>query len=308
MTFRWQATDCCGPDYEVNFSVTLFENGQIRFDYGDQPVAYDINNIYQSIGVSAGDGAHYTLSSKASLSSYDNISSSLWDHEFGYDDPGVLWTDNTDGSGVILRATSGSVDVNTIGTYTLEYTYTNSQGTGATITRTVNVVPADAIPPTITLVGSGTVNISQDSNWSDSGATWSDNVDGTGTIATASSGSVNVAVAGTYPLIYQYVDVAGNTGSTTRTVVVTAPIISAGAGGGGGGSYVAPAPTQPSTIPQSTSATPIVVTYKNIAQDTFEVDNKTSKKPKILTTTTTLKNGTKVAIYRTLPNGKELKI
>ncbi len=40
VTFRWQATDCCGPSNPVNFSATLFRNGQIQFNYGDQPMDY----------------------------------------------------------------------------------------------------------------------------------------------------------------------------------------------------------------------------------------------------------------------------
>lgn len=159
----------------------------------------------------------------------------------------------------------------------------------------------------MTLVGSGTISLANGATYTELGATWSDNVDGTGTIITANSGSVNTTVAGTYTLTYRKVDIAGNTGSTTRTVVVAAPVVSSGGGGGGGSSYVAPAVTQPSTTPQSTT-TPIIDTHKSITKDSFDIDNKTPKKSKTLTTTTTLKNGTKVVVYRTLPNGKELKV
>lgn len=193
MTFRWQATSCCGPDEPVNFSVTLFANGQIRFDYGDQPTAYDAGNIYQTIGVSSGDEVHYSNSPKASLASYNYISGSLWTYAYGYDDPGATWTDDYDGSGSIVSATSGTVDINTVGTYTIDYTYTNSQGASSTVTRTVNVVPPDSIAPVVTLVGSGNMDIALGATWSDSGATWTDNVDGTGTILSATSGSVDTS-------------------------------------------------------------------------------------------------------------------
>lgn len=86
--------------------------------------------------------------------------------------------------------------------------------------------------PVVTLVGSGTVSLTQGSAYTELGATWSDNVDGTGTLDTTSSGSVNTSVAGTYTLTYSKIDAAGNTGSTTRTVTITA--VSSGGGGGGG--------------------------------------------------------------------------
>lgn len=387
VTFRWQAKDCCGPNFSVNFSATLFSNGQIQFDYGDHPVPYD--SIYQSIGVSSGDGTHYTLSPKSSLSSYDNISSSLWSYAFGYNDPGVTWTDSVDGSGRILLASSGSVDITTPGTYILEYTYTNSRGTGATVTRTVNVVNADSIAPVVTLVGSGTVRIPQGTIWSDSGATWIDNMDGTGSISVASSGSVNSSVIGTYILTYRKIDAAGNTGSVNRTVIVTditppvltlidsgsisisqgsswtdlgarwtdnidgtgtittatsgsvnaavawtytltyikvdaagntgsitrtitvSPISGGGGGGGGGGS--SSSFSTPSISTTTNTSTPVVTpnttttVTKNTTQEVIQKVVVDSKKATVVSTPTTLKRWTVIIVYRTLNNGKQVK-
>ncbi len=45
-------------------------------------------------------------------------------------------------------------------------------------------------------------------------------MDGSGVISTASSGSVNTLVAGTYSLMYSYTDKGGNTISVDRTVIV----------------------------------------------------------------------------------------
>ena len=59
----------------------------------------------------------------------------------GFVDPGASWTDIVEGSGVILTATSGTVDTNTPGSYVLEYTYTDAAGNaGNVVTRTVIVV------------------------------------------------------------------------------------------------------------------------------------------------------------------------
>jgi S-layer homology domain/Domain of unknown function (DUF5011) len=68
----------------------------------------------------------------------------------------------------------------------------------------------------------------------DAGATWTDNFDGTGTIV--ASGTVNTAIPGTYILTYRKTDAAGNIAiPVTRTITVTAPVISGGSGGGGSG-------------------------------------------------------------------------
>lgn len=87
----------------------------------------------------------------------------------------------------------------------------------------------DATAPVLTVVGSTNPTIAHGSTYVESGATWADALDGTGTVSVASSGSVNTSTVGVYVLSYWKVDAAGNTGSTvTRTVTVTdqtAPIV-----------------------------------------------------------------------------------
>ena len=74
-----------------------------------------------------------------------------------YVDQGATCTDDRDGD--LAVTLSGSVDVNTVGAYTLTYTCTDSAGNEATATRTVTVT--DGTPPTITLNGPSpaTVNV-----------------------------------------------------------------------------------------------------------------------------------------------------
>ena len=142
-------------------------------------------------------------------------------HGSMFSDSGADWTDNFDGAAHLSIASSGTVDTSTLGTYTLEYTYTDVAGNiGNTVTRSVTVT--DATPPVVVLQGSGTVSIPQSSLYTDDGASWTDNVDGTGTIDPASSGTVDTSILGTYTLEYTYTDVAGNIGNTvTRSVTVT---------------------------------------------------------------------------------------
>jgi hypothetical protein len=91
----------------------------------------------------------------------------------------------------------------------------------------------DVTRPIVTLIWPANLTILQWSVYSESGASWTDNLDGTGTLVSASSGSVNTALTGSYILQYSKTDTAGNMSiliSRTVTVIAwvdtTAPIIS----------------------------------------------------------------------------------
>ncbi len=71
-----------------------------------------------------------------------------------------------DGSGFISNASSGTVDTNILGTYTIEYQYVNGSGATGSILRTVHVV-GDLTPPVVTLIGSGSMTIAQGSIFTD---------------------------------------------------------------------------------------------------------------------------------------------
>ncbi len=58
VTIRWQASTIAPDNSAVDFSVVLSENGEIRFDYG-----ITNTSVTPTIGVSNGDGTHYTLAS-----------------------------------------------------------------------------------------------------------------------------------------------------------------------------------------------------------------------------------------------------
>ena len=113
-----------------------------------------------------------------------------------------------------------------VGTYIIEYNYTDTAGnTGTTVTRTVNVV--DTTAPVVTVNGATGVTIERLSSYIESGASWIDAIDGTGSIPAPTSGSVNTGVVGVYVLEYSYTDAQGNTGTAIRTVTVvdtTAPL------------------------------------------------------------------------------------
>ncbi len=149
--------------------------------------------------------------------------------EYGdkYSESGATWTDNLDGSWSIDTPISGSVNTWVLGTYILIYNTTDVAGNSWTINRTVIV--KDTTAPVTTLNGTSTVNIEFGNNYTELGATQTDAVDGSWTITTPTSGSVDTWALGTYILEYYTIDSSGNTGNTvTRTVIVrdtTAPII-----------------------------------------------------------------------------------
>jgi hypothetical protein len=137
-----------------------------------------------------------------------------------YTEQGATWTDVEDGSGTIASPTTGSVNTSVLGTYTLTYTYTDAGGKSDTETRTVTVSNTPNDCPFVTLVGNASISISLNGTYTEQGATFEDIQDGSGTIATPTTGSVNTAVAGTYLLVYSYTDLNGCTESVSRSVEV----------------------------------------------------------------------------------------
>ena len=139
---------------------------------------------------------------------------------------GATYTDAgataTDASGTMTVVTTGTVDADTVGEYTLTYTSTDPSGNAATATRTVNVV--DTTDPVITVLGTNPATVEYGTTYTDAGATATD---ASGTITVTTNGEVKASV-GTYTLTYVATDPSGNTATATRTVNVvdtTAPVI-----------------------------------------------------------------------------------
>jgi hypothetical protein len=130
-------------------------------------------------------------------------------------DAGATAADFKDGS--VTVTVTGSVDADEAGVYTLTYSAEDSDGNIAKpMTRTITV--ADTVGPVITLNGETSMEINQDSDFSDPGATATDAVDGSVRVVT--TGSVDPSAAGTYTLTYNAIDSAGNKSSLARTIVV----------------------------------------------------------------------------------------
>jgi len=146
-----------------------------------------------------------------------------------YTDAGATANDNYDGNITANISTSNSVDIITVGSYTVTYDVIDSSGNIATqIKRTVNVV--DTTPPVITLIGSDPETVEVNTNYTDAGATANDNNDGNLTSSVVTVNWVDITTIGSYSVTYDVTDSNGNVATqVTRTVNVvdtTPPVIS----------------------------------------------------------------------------------
>lgn len=166
------------------------------------------NEVTRTVNVVAGDTPVITLTGSGTLTL--EVGSS-------YSDLGATASDSEDGDITANITSSGSVDTSTLGTYTLTYDVTDISGNVATqVTRTVNVV--DTTKPVITLQGANSMQVYQNTAWTDPGYSCSDNYD-TNCVVTA-SGSIDMATPGIYTFSYTATDSSGNIESIIRQVEV----------------------------------------------------------------------------------------
>lgn len=141
-----------------------------------------------------------------------------------YTDAGAIASDNYDAATPVTAV--GLVNTSATGSYTLTYNHTDAGGNAAAeVTRIVNVV--DTTKPLITLVGSGTIVHQVWTAYTDAWASFSDAIDGTGSVTW--SGLVDGMTVADYTLTYNHTDRSGNSAiQATRLVRVVdtwAPVI-----------------------------------------------------------------------------------
>ncbi len=195
-TMYYDATDRAGNHAQtLSRTVNVVEGADITPPIitiiGENPLVVDLNGIYQEAGATAMD----------------------------------------DSDGNVSVVTTGSVDMSTLGVYTISYDATDSAGNSVTQTRSVHVSLPDVTPPVITMMGDNPVEVKMNHTYVDPGATAVDDRDGE--VAVVVTGSVNTSVVGTHTLTYIAKDDADNTSSLTRTVNViewvnSAPLAEAG--------------------------------------------------------------------------------
>ena len=87
-----------------------------------------------------------------------------------YNDAGATAVDSNGNS--LNVSSTGNVNTNIVGTYTITYTATDSEGRVSIATRTVVVI--DSTPPVITVTGDNPVTVELGDGYTDAGATASD--------------------------------------------------------------------------------------------------------------------------------------
>lgn len=131
---------------------------------------------------------------------------------------GATVTDDVS-TGLTASVTSGSVDVNTVGTYPIVYTSTQD-GDGNTGTNTRTVTVRDTTAPTIEVTGSDQT-ITVGDTYTDAGATATDACGGSLTSSIVVTNPVDTTTPGEYTVTYAVSDNAENAATeATRTVVV----------------------------------------------------------------------------------------
>jgi formylglycine-generating enzyme required for sulfatase activity len=133
-------------------------------------------------------------------------------------EPGAAGHDARDGNLTASITVSGTVDMNTTGTYILTYSVADAAGNESNASRTVTVV--DTTNPVLTLLGDTNMSQAKDSAWVDPGVTASDSLDGNLTNSITITGTVDVNTTGVYTLTYSVSDGASNEANATRTVNV----------------------------------------------------------------------------------------
>jgi hypothetical protein len=131
-----------------------------------------------------------------------------------YTDAGATANDANHGNTSVTS--SGTVDTNLVGTYTITYTAVDLDNNTATATRTVNVT--DTTDPVVSVTGASPATVELGGTYTEYGATASD---ASGAVTAVASGTVNTATLGAYTVTYTATDASGNAGTATRTVNVT---------------------------------------------------------------------------------------
>lgn len=137
----------------------------------------------------------------------------------------VAWGDDTVNQtnvpknlSTLSLVTSGNLETDVPGTYSLTYLTTNALGGTGTVTRTV--VVQDTLPPVLNILGNNPFTNAVNIPFVDPGVIALDACGGSFPAGTNSN--VNVAVPGTYAVTYTSTDNLGHSSTNVRTVVVTA--------------------------------------------------------------------------------------
>ena len=137
-----------------------------------------------------------------------------------YTDLGATAMDDKDGDITNKIVKSGTVNTAVAGAYFISYSVRDLAGNMDSVTRRVNVLTPDIIKPVITILGKNPDTLQRTTSYVDAGATAIDNIDGIITSKITKVSTIDSSKTGTYTITYSVSDLAGNTQTAVRTVVV----------------------------------------------------------------------------------------
>ena len=233
------ASTITSDNLSANFALLSNSNGKVavsavtatELSYLDgvtSAIQTQIDNLLNKIAALESDVATLQQLHVPEITLLGDASVSVGQSSGDYDDAGATANDLNDGDITSSIVTVNPVQIGTVGSYTVTYNVTDSDGNAAAeVTRTVNVI--DDVVPVITLTGDTPVTVEVGSTYTDAGATATDNLDGDITNSIVVVNSVNTTKLGTYTVTYNVADSNGNAAvEVTRTVNVvdtTKPVI-----------------------------------------------------------------------------------
>ena len=220
----WGAWTTTPTNVRLNYQVQVQHDASQEYSSG----GYDgVRSTTLNVGTTIGTFTSTTIADTTAPVISLQGGNLDWTQSVTWIDPGYTATDNADGTITGSVVVTGTVDVSTLGAYTLTYTSTDLSGNVAQTTRTVTVVVVasnDTTAPVITLTG-GNITLTEGDLWVEPGFTALDAVSGDLTDSVVVSGAVNTAVPGPYTVTYSVSDEAGNITTATRTVTVVSAVV-----------------------------------------------------------------------------------
>lgn len=137
-----------------------------------------------------------------------------------YTDLGATATDDKDGNITANIRKTGSVNTAVVGVYNISYAVNDRGGNLDSVVRIVTVVANDITKPVITLLGKNPDTLQRTTSYNDPGATALDDRDGNITSKITKVSLIDSSKTGSYSVTYTVKDLAGNTGTAVRTVIV----------------------------------------------------------------------------------------
>ncbi|MEI6288126.1 MAG: immunoglobulin-like domain-containing protein [bacterium] len=162
------------------------------------------------------------------------LSPGVHELKWQYDEDGLhndivndAWLDNVDINAISTSSAMILADSSTTASYILNdlsegqyYYQVRARSVGGWATTSQQMLIIDQTAPVLTLNGSSTVTMPAGSIYTDMSASAVDNIDTNIVSNIVTSTNLNVNVAGTYYYNYSVSDSAGNTATTTRTIIV----------------------------------------------------------------------------------------